>query len=402
MTIPRIDSIWDYVGDALQRGHGNFMGARDDRLQRDEREAIRKQQEDLALLNMLAQGVQSGTVFSNEANSNPIAQNRGMVFRPSQQERATRIADMPMGAPDMRGMVAPGAPLVMPKPWSDDQRRLAGMPTADQMAVERTAGKKATIEGQVTGFEQYQAPIQSAAERYVADAINSGVNVEKFPQLIATTAYNTWMEEQKASGDMGVDDPGLQTWARSHFAKAVQDVIQRQVELRALTTRAANSGGGADQTVQWARLLQARKEALFKNIDWAESLTEETAKTFTTPGSPSYMPEVANALMEKYRLEQALNEISGTMPGGQLNLSPESQAYIQSLAPSAGTGGGGTPNQGGSGAMGTPMSPEDISRAVQVGKQIPQAQRQAWFDSKKATLTPQDKATIASRLGVSP
>ena len=398
----QVPSIWDYIAQAGNQGVGSFVESRENRLARDEREAMRKQQEEMNLLGMLASGVANGTMFSDEANRNPIAASRGMVFQPSPVERASRIAASPTGVPSIgapMGGAGVFAPTVNFKPWTDDQRRMANLPTQDQMDIESTAGAVARTQKEVTGFEQYKPVITDAAERYVAEAMGAGIDIERFPRMIATSAYSAWLKEQESAGNMGINDPGIQSHARTFFDQAVQKVIARQVELRALTTRAENSGrSGESDRIRWAQLLQRRKEALLKNIPWAESLTESAAQRFIDPSSDSYMPEVANALQEKYRLERALNEISGTNP-----VSAETQAYVNSIGGGAPTASAAPAGASGAPAGGPPvLTPDQIRDSVREGRLIPASERQAWFDEGKSFIDPQSAKAIASQLGVRP
>lgn len=302
-----------------------------------------------------------------------------------------------MGPPMVPGM--PMTPSITQKPWSDDQMRLAGLPTGAQRKIEQAAGTEAGLQIETSGFKAYEPILTQHAQRFVSQAVNSGIDVERFPALIAQSAYNQWLEEQEASGDMGVVDPALQQYARSYFDRAVQAIIERRAELDALRVRAANSGSGgrADQLIQWAKLLEARKENLLAPFPWIKLLPTERLQTFIDPSSDSYNESVAFALQEINRLDRALNEISGTQPGAPI--SPQTMQTIQGVT---GNSGNTTVPTGGTSEGPPPMSDEDIRRAITLGGQIPAEARQAWFDKRKTRLNEADRQRIASELGVNP
>ncbi len=392
MTI-QVPSIWDYLAGAGYQGLDSYK----DRRRYDEEQAYKakvlKQQEDMNILGVLAQGAATGAINSGQASANPVAQGRGIVFAPSQPEMARNIAARPnKGATVSAGFPGSPVPNIQMTQYSDDERRVAGLPTGAQMAVERKEGKKANIESQVTGFEQYQPALTEAAERFVSGAINSGIDSERFPQMVATNAYQQWLREQASSGDMAVMDPGLRQYAKSFFDNAVQKINQRKVELRALTTRAENAGSGSDDRVRWAALLEKRKNDIMEQFQVFKMLPTEKLLPYVTPGNPRYNQNMANAYNEVQAINQGITELAtGKMTAPTLQL-------IQN----AGGGQVVQPQAGGNPSGAQAMTPDVLQRAIELGRQVAPEQRKMWLESKRATVTPEDYSKIASAIGVKP
>jgi hypothetical protein len=396
-------SIWDYIAQAGSAGVQGFGDARKDALDRAERERQAGQGRDMQLLQIISQGVQDGSIFSNDANANPMASKRGLVFRPSQPERAATITSRPFKSIT----TSPGVgtvPIITPQPWTADDRRLAGLPTADAMAVEAASGAKARAEGPVAGFNALDPVLSDVAKRFVAQAMNGGTNVERFPAVVANGAYNAWIQNQRQAGDLSINDPGKQAYAKAFFDKAVREEIARLTAERIAATRADNTGSSSDNTPAMVNALEnMKKNALGPYASWGMLSTERLQK-YLNPDSPQYNASMAAAFNKRDALTKAQNEIlSG-------RISPETRALMLGLggetdAPTIPANGPPIPGIGTPpvGDPSTRMTPQQmIDESIAVGRQIPVGKRQAWFDRGKVVLTPEQARKIAKALGVKP
>lgn len=396
-TVIQQPSFWDYLGQGLNRG----VDAAFTRVQRDqdfaEREATRQQQEALAMFNALMSGVNSGTVRAGEANRNPLAQQYGINFMPSRAEMARDIVESPMGKPQVIGSMptplAP-APMLRFKPWSNEQRVVAGVPTREEMFAKQ--------------FEPLQAELTGAADRYVSAVYDPNIqvsdrNVRTVASKVAEQAYNMWYEDQVRIKSPAVNDPGTQQYARRFFDNAVMNRIQRERELKALEVRASNSygAGGSDEVIKWFNgfrgyvdQLRRENDRLMANYPMAQYPGGEAMYA----NVPGYQEAVAATQANNQRIavyEQAMAELgSGRVPGNLREL-----AAGMPVTTTANPAGGATPGPGGAVGGGKKMTPEQIDTVVRRLQQVPTNLRQEQFQAMWTAMDIPTRQAIARRVG---
>lgn len=408
-----LPSIWDYIAQAGTAGVNSFTQSRQDALAMKEREDMRKQQEAMNIFNMMFGAGQSGAMDVANVNAHPIAQKYGVRLAPAPMEMARRIAGSPMGSPEVIGQGMMGnvpVPIMKPRAWSDDQRRMAGLPTSAQQTIER--GQVATAEGTIrrAPFEAVKDELTATAGRYVSEAIGGKLptNPREFAlmaQGAADRAYQMWLADQGKQGALGMGDPQTQNYARSYFADAVRAQMMQAYEAELLRARTSNyySGGSNDPT-RIARMLQGSLNGMRAMRD---SLIKPFAFDLGSPAGEALLANNEQWLAVKPRIDE-LNQriaqfeaaqvgaIQGIVPDNidqMLASGPQNPVAITAPAPGSGYEQTGIPL----------MTPEQrntaITRLTTLKRQMKPKALQKAFEQLWSTMRVEDRQAIARAVG---
>lgn len=423
MTI-QVPSIWDYLAQAGNQGVSSYYDAKNTAYERVNAERIRKAQEDAMFFQMMMQGAQSGQVDAATVNALPLAQQRGFRLMPSSGEVARKITLSPQGMPTVVGQGSAGGlpvPIMSRTPWSDDQRRFAKLPTADEMTVEKGAAAQATATIEDARFAPFRRELEGAAERYVAGAIPPELELNPRNFAIAAKgaaerAYGAWLKDQGTQGAVATKDPGVQNYARSFFDQAVQKRMREMYELQQMNARANNwnSGSGSEDPTRWYRAVQssvtnlsAERARLVKPFEF--DLGSPAGQTFLerNPAWLAVKPQIEAIDSRLEVLKMAGNSIlQGVMTPEitQLLQSLDAGAIVTTARPD------GAPGAAPAASAVKDMPPDrrgdlirQFTQALQGAKtDADRAKVQNLFSSRFAYMSLKDRQAIASATGLTP
>lgn len=415
MTVIQQPSIWDYIASGLQGGVENFQVGRRDRLDRAQRANEFDTNRDMNLMQLFSQMAANGSMRAADVNRSDAGRRFGVNMAPAPAELARNITESPTGAPEIFGMLpgmAPGmgpVPMVRTKPWTDDQRRLARMPTSDAIAVERLSGAQARTGLAVQQFDQFKPVFEAAATRGVAGALGQ-LGQPITPRnmgMVAKTAYENWLKEQAEQGELGIVDPAQQKHARAFFDQAALAALEQQKQNDLLSARAFNytSGGGGDENI---RLLGQLRQGVDNLNRQNERIMEPWKVFFTIPSkeaqdvflasNPSFKPVYDEFVRNQGVIngyQQGIAHLTaGRIPPNIQQLISAIPTTTTEIAPPAGPA-----------STVAPRSQEQLARAVRSlreAKRGDAATAQTLFSQMWPRLTPQDRQYIATQTGLTP
>lgn len=245
MPVVNVPGFWDYLSQGYLRGEENARveAERQDRL---------RQQEVQNNFAALKTAMEAGDQESVQRVSKLIPSLRGVNFNETPQQLQSRILKAPQG-PGISAQVANtgmGAPLFIPKvagqdSFTDDQRRVAGLPTTLQKKEERVKGKKLDLEEAQTASsltnlprdeqlkrqQQLMPVLKDAADRFISGPIlKAGGNLNpKNLEGLAEQAFQNFIKESQNRG-YGNFTPEDAQQAKAYFDGAVRDAYNAQLD----------------------------------------------------------------------------------------------------------------------------------------------------------------------------
>ncbi|CAB4164964.1 hypothetical protein UFOVP1537_38 [uncultured Caudovirales phage] len=454
--ITQLPSIYTYLGQGIS-GFSQGMQAQHDK----------KKQESLDMLHMLMQSYQNGGTDSNTVND--FASKHGIPFQvqPNQAEMQRKIIASPdgqidapplpvmpqvtapkpmdagilsqalqVGAPDVGtqapslmgpppqglppAMMAPSAAPVPKHQWTDEQLRLAGLPTEldklkthmeklkvggfeDFMAGREINPRVAEAIGVKTDTQRAQADDMSAmpldlrtATGYAANVVNSSLQAHggnpdammKEPSKIADTAWQVYINDQQAAGK--AISPMDKARLRPVFDKAVLDEIGKIYGLH--TPR-----------VDAALRTHDQKMNLYSDLTRSEQQVAGEISNFMKLPVAKFIT-MAPELRDKFLANSP--EMQDQFNRYQANVNQlttlRAQKDALGVMPNVGTVTAGTPRAS---AAVTPvqMKPEEIKATVSQLKLYPSAKAKAQIEANvtAGNIGRKDADTMLRQLGIS-
>lgn len=307
MAVIQTPSIFDFLG----QGFGDVSRIAQNRMDTSNANDIRDQEQTRRDAQFLASMVQSGAIDSDTANNMDAAKNLGLHFQPSAAELRRKILASPGGVTTKAGGMDDSGQVSSPAtttPWSPDQRAVAGLPSAAQTSGDalqaqindiktryakdpksisdqeaRLAGVPTATDTAMSERVKLDQSLQTPAQNYVAQAVTSTKIDPSTPEglrqlrrqsaSLTNAAYNQYVADAKASGDTTALDPKNQGYIKTFFAKEVEAQISK----------------AEDQVIRTKALTPQKTE--MTNIDWYRQM-KETAD--------DYDKEVAAALKDPF------------------------------------------------------------------------------------------------------
>ena len=407
-----VPSIWDYLAKAGGQFNQAYSVARADAMDRAERDKVREDERAMNIFAQMFGAAQTGAMNAGDFNATPMARKYGVNLAPSPRELQRNIISSPGGAP-IGGFAGTS---VTQLPWSDDQRRVAGLPTRDQITIEQGGAAKASVDIANAPYDKLSKELEAASLRYVDEALGpvdptavSPRDMQLLMTSAATRAYNAWLRDQSAQGSTAMRDSGAQNFARSFFSKAVMDRLTQMTQLRAMVIRADNSGRGQidylGRITQAIRAINDQQRVVLTRYPWLKFGRQMADNMYST--DPDYAATMRDYDMRDNRanaLAAAQNNIlTGVTPpniDAMLEVAPE----IPGANPQASSASTAGPAAGPTGQTVIPSRTKDqIEASVSMLSLIgDETARQALFNVMKVQLNAQDQQTIASRAGVKP
>lgn len=387
----QLPSFWDQLNQGIMAGTSAYQHESDQAYQR----ARTKKQDDLSMLQMLISGYNQGGVDSNTVNA--YATKAGIPFQVEQSptELRRQIIGSPGGQTDLNslspsfkplatpagpsmgdmsrslqvgaGLVGqpPATPTGMPPrpalpdlssgtppklPWSEEQLRMAGLPTEHEKLIQHLEDAKAhaglsylngeNIGSQAAGVLGVKTPQQIQAgerdtndellnresTRYASGVVNmamQGKNAEqamKSPAKLADTAFQAYVNDRQQQTGNSMTPVELK-YARSFFDQAVQNEVQKWYQLQtprvdaALRHREMNTNLYRDLTQSEAQITNAMSKFASTNkmilSDPSGQMARDKAKS-----DPTFAQDMSDYIANQQQLKiiRAQKDALGVMP----------------------------------------------------------------------------------------
>ena len=303
--------------------------------------------------------LQSGTSEDVKRVAQLIPSLRGTTFRETPAQLQSRM----LGAPEGQGIAAQsmdtgqgfGGRLFIPKvagkeSFSDDQRRVAGLPTALEKKKEKLAGRQTDLAGaqtedaitnlprtqQMERMKTLEPVLSSAAERFIsAPILKAGgkLNPKQLPAL-AEQAYNNFLAESKDKpyGNLTPEDA---TQARSYFDEAVRKAYGEQTD-RDIKRLAALPQSAFGQNFNPATMVSALNGLAKAKQDQFDDLFKRNPilGVLQNADPASVPPQMQNLLKEAATMRQQVQQLQSAAAGfgaGTVGV-PEAQKLLKQFS----------------------------------------------------------------------
>ena len=423
MPTERVAGIWDFLG----QGMGNVAAVMKDKRDRSD---MKEREEAQRIQNLVAQGLMD----SATANNLPISKKLGLQFQTTPQEMARRLMGTPatvMPEFDVSKYVStgPGAALSgltgqvskMPA-GTPDERAFAGLPSAGALSGDAltntintaktryfgtaTPGQAASALNLPTASEveskqrkDLDPLITSAAERHVDTVLNAaGIDLMDAPSLrrnataLANKAYEDYLAEASASGNMTSLTPEKKAYAKTFFQKAISDAVKTATDA-SLKLQMAREGraGQNDKSIQLYNALTATADDFDRQAKELRGSPMGMVMSVTPADKLAAQPHLQGLANQVRGFEEqartyrknALKAIAGKLDVNALDMS--GGAPPPAAAPS-----GSQPN----------FSNEEFNQAVSMMRKIAPDQQAAVLEQRRGLLSPSDYEKLKKALGL--